>query len=159
MATIPGKDGGALAARREANGAMRLRPGRRRLLYAVAAALWASGALWLVAHYFWAGQSEYGPATSPAEPWALRLHGLFAMAALAFLGLLWAVHVVRGWTAGRRRWSGGLLFALSLVLVLTGYLLYYVGDDDLRGWASLAHWSLGLAALPAFLLHRFLPKR
>ncbi len=148
-----------MAAKREANSAMRLRPGRRRLLYAVAAALWASGALWIVAHYFWVKQAEYGPETSPAEPWALRVHGLFAMAALSFLGLLWAVHVVRGWTARRGRWSGGFLFGLALILVVTGYLLYYVGDDQMRGWASLFHWVLGLIALPAFLLHRFLPKR
>ena len=138
---------------------MRLHPGRRRLLYAVSAALWASGALWLMAHYFWVKQGEFGPESSPAEPWSLRIHGLFAMAALAFLGLLWAVHVVRGWTARRRRRSGGFLFGLSLILVLTGYLLYYAGDDDLRGWASMFHWGLGLAALPAFLLHRLLPQR
>ena len=146
-------------AKREVTGAIGLRAGRRRLLYGVAAVLWMTGAVWLAAHYFWTKQGEYGPQTSPAEPWSLRLHGLFAMAALAFLGLLWAVHIVRGWRARRGRVSGSVLFGLALVLVLTGYLLYYIGDDDLRGWTSLIHWTLGLAALPAFLLHRFLPKR
>lgn len=137
---------------------MRLATRRRRLLYAVLATLWASGGLWLVAHYFWIGQGEYGPAISPAEPWALRLHGAAAIATTAFLGLLWAVHVVRGWIARRRRWTGGTLVGAAAVLVVTGYLLYYVGDDDWRAWVSLVHWIIGLAALPAFLLHRFLAR-
>ena len=139
--------------------AMRLKPGRRRLLYAVALGLWVSGALWLWCHYFLVRQGEYGPETSPMEPWALRAHGLAALATTAFLGVLWAVHVVRGWVARRGRWTGGILFSIAIVLLATGYLLYYVGDDDVRGWVSLLHWVLGLGALPAFLLHRLSPKR
>lgn len=138
---------------------MRLNAGRRRLLYVVAASLWTSGALWLIAHYLWTGQGEYGPEVNPVEPWLLRAHGLFAMAALAFLGLLWAVHIVRGWAVRRGRWTGGALFASCLILVITGYMLYYIGNDEVRGWTSTIHWALGLATLPAFVVHRFAPKR
>ncbi len=145
--------------RRETIGAIRLGTGRRRLVDATAALLWASGAAWLVAHYFLIRQGPYGPQTSPAEPWALRLHGLVAMIALALLGLLWGVHVVRGWRARRARWSGGALLAVAAVLGVTGYLLYYLGDETLRQGVSWLHWGLGLAALVVFVAHRVAPKR
>jgi hypothetical protein len=131
---------------------------RRRGIYAVGAGLWGSGALWLVAHYFWLRQGEYGPEVSPAEPVALAAHGAFAMVSLWFAGLLWGVHVLAGWRSGRGRWSGGLTLAGLLVLAVTGYLLYYVGDDGRRAAASLVHWVLGLALLPLFLWHRLGPK-
>ena len=128
---------------------------RRWAVYITAAGLWASGALWLVAHYFLIRQGEYGPETSPAEPWSLDVHGGFAMASLWIAGLLWGVHVLRGWRSRRRRWSGGLLLCILLVLAVTGYLLYYLGDEGLRAIASLVHWVVGLLLLPLFLWHRF----
>jgi len=134
--------------------AMQLTTRRRRLLQGVLLLLWASGTGWLIAHHWLTRQGEYGPEISPVEPWALRLHGLMALATTAFLGLLWAVHIVRGWTAKRRRGSGGVLFAGAMLLLATGYLLYYASDDNLRGWVSIVHWSLGLVSLPLFLVHR-----
>jgi hypothetical protein len=70
-------------------------------------------------------------------------------------GLLWGVHMVNAWQARRRRWSGGALFGLGAVLIATGWLLYYAGDDGLRSVASFGHWGLGLAAPALFLFHRF----
>jgi hypothetical protein len=134
---------------------IKLGKGRRWSLYGVAAGLWSSGGLWLVAHYLWMKQGDFGPETSPAEPWALDVHGAFAMASLWFAGLLWGVHVLTGWESRRGRWSGGWLLGLLGILAVTGYLLYYVGDDDWRGRASLIHWVVGLALLPMFLWHRF----
>jgi hypothetical protein len=62
--------------------------------------------------------------------------------------------MVNGWAAGRRRWSGGIMVALVATLTLTGYLLYYLGDDDLRPVATYAHWMIGLGAPLLFILHR-----
>jgi hypothetical protein len=38
-----------------------------------------------------------------------------------------------------------------LLLTITGYLLYYAGDEDTRPLISAAHWILGLA-VPAMLV-------
>ncbi|USI74808.1 hypothetical protein [Sphingomonas morindae] len=138
---------------------MRLRPGRRHMLQAVLLMLWTSGLLWLVAHHWLVRPGDYGPQPSPLEPWCLRAHGLAALGTTGFIGLLWAVHIEPGWALRRRRWSGGLVFASALLLIASGYLLYYVGDEATRATLSLAHWSLGLAALPLFLLHRVAPRR
>jgi hypothetical protein len=140
--------------RRTAKGPIRLPRPRRLGVYAVALGLWVSGVGWLILHYGFQRQGEFGPQTSPLEPWALKLHGAFAFAALWTMGLLWAAHIVNGWSVGRRRWSGAGLLGLLLFLTLTGYLLYYAGDDTLRAAVSRMHWIAGLGVLIAFLLHR-----
>lgn len=124
-------------------------------VYGVAIGIWASGVLWLGLHYFLRLKSEFGIETNPAEPWMLKLHGAFAFFALVGLGLLWGVHVLNGWFSNRRRWSGGIIFGLACFLGLTGYLLYYAGDDAFRDAVSIAHWAVGIAAIGFFLWHRF----
>lgn len=119
-------------------------------IYAVGFGLWASGGLWLLFHFF--VQPHFG-APHPLEPWWMKLHGACAFASLWLFGLLWGVHVVRGWSGGRRRWSGATLAGILICLMLSGYLLYYVGDEDLRDVASIAHWSLGLASPLLFFAH------
>jgi hypothetical protein len=39
-------------------------------------------------------------------------------------------------------------------LMLSGYLLYYVGDDTARSVISVLHWTIGLAAPVVFFMHR-----
>lgn len=117
--------------------------------------LWASGLLWLLFHYLLRKQGAFGSEPHPLEPLWLKVHGAFAFAGLFMFGLIWGAHVVNGWSTGRRRWSGGAVIGLVLVLTLTGYLLYYAGDDGIRGAVSLTHWLVGLGGLAVFLLHRF----
>ena len=129
-------------------------PARRRWVCLVAALLWASGAGWLVAHHWLVRPGDYGPVPSPVEPWALRLHGGCGYAAVALLGLLWGVHIGPRWRMRRARLSGALLVSVTLVLTGSGWLLYYVADDDWRAGIAQLHWLLGLAGLPVFLAHR-----
>ena len=141
--------------RRAVPGPVRLTHWRKVGVYAVSLGIWSTGAAWLVFHYFFRRKSQFGFETNPLEPWWLKLHGAFAFAAIATLGLLWGVHVLNGWTSRRRRGSGGALFGVSCFLVASGYLLYYAGDDSLRDWVSLSHWIVGLAAALLLLWHRF----
>ena len=129
---------------------------RRRLgVYVIGLGVWLSGTLWLLFHYFAVQTGPFGPEPHPLESWWLKLHGAFAFATLWIFGLLWGVHLVKGWSAGQRRWSGGLLVGALLWFVISGYLLYYVGDDDVRAVLSVLHWASGLAAPALFLVHRF----
>jgi hypothetical protein len=124
-------------------------------IYAVGAGLWLSGCQWLVFHYFLMREDELGPSPHPLEPWWLALHGAFAFAALWTFGLLWGVHVAKNWSKGERRWSGAAFVGILGVLIVTGYLLYYVGDERLQYATSLLHWIVGLAAPAGILAHRF----
>jgi hypothetical protein len=133
---------------------LRLGSPRRLGLYIVGVSVWLSGGLWLLFHYFLVKQGEFGPQTHPLEPWWLKLHGAFAFAAIWIFGLLWGVHVTPAWPFRRRRWSGGAMTGVLFWLTVSGYLLYYVGNETARSFISVLHWSIGLACPLAFFWHR-----
>lgn len=84
----------------------------------------------------------------------LKVHGAAAMAALILLGAL-INHMRKGWKARKNRALGLPLFSLVLFLVITGYGLYYAGDEQLRSLISQWHAWIGLGLvllLPAHVL-------
>ena len=127
---------------------------RLRAFYLVSLGVWISGGLWLLFHYFLTTQGEFGPQSNALEPWSLKIHGAFAFAATWFFGLLWGTHITVGWHSGRRRSSGAVLTGSISLLVVTGYLLYYVGDDRSRSFISIAHWGVGLICPLLYGVHR-----
>ena len=138
---------------------LRLSPRHRRLVYGVFAAIWITGVLWLVFHYFLPRQGEFGAEPHPLEAWWLRLHGAAAFFALWLGGLVWIVHVRHGLARPKRRVSGITLITLFGVLAASGYLLYYASDDALRDSVRLVHWLVGLALIVPFLLHSLRARR
>lgn len=124
-------------------------------VYSISLGLWGTGAVWLLLHYFFVQEGPFGPGPHPLEFWSIAAHGAFAFASLWLIGLLWSVHIPAGWRSLRRRWSGSLMFGLAAFLILSGYLLYYFGDADLRPVLSVLHWGMGLACPALFLVHRF----
>jgi len=127
---------------------------RRPLLYIIGVGVWLSGGLWLLFHHFFGEQGEFGPKIHPLEPWWLKLHGAFGFAAVWIFGLLWGVHVSRAWPDLRRRWSGGVMTGVFCWLILSGYLLYYTGNEDVRSIMSVLHWGIGLASPICLGFHR-----
>lgn len=115
--------------------------------------LWLSGAAWLLLHYYGQVQGEFGPETSPYEPWMLRLHGFVLIPALLGIGTLLLAHVPFGWKYRAQRVAGIALAGAMTVLILSGYLLYYLGDETLRPMVSLTHWALGLGGPVVFGWH------
>jgi hypothetical protein len=89
----------------------------------------------------------------------MEIHGTAAMALLVLVGAVAALHVPTGWREAKNR-ASGVLFAASLsVLLATGAMLYYVGNEGLRSAASLVHWAIGCAALILGGLHVWLGRR
>lgn len=126
----------------------------RSALYIIGIGVWLSGGLWLLTHYFLVEQGEFGPQNSPFEPWWLRLHGAFGFAAIWIFGLLWGQHVTKRWPSFERRWTGAVMASVFAFLIVSGYLLYYVGNETVRPVVSVLHWGIGLASPIFFLLHR-----
>lgn len=124
-----------------------------RLLVSSGGALWLTGAAWLALHYFGQVEGEFGPEASPFEPWMLKLHGAAVIAALLGLGSLFVVHVGKGWAHRSQRPAGLTLSAATIVLILSGWLLYYAGGEGLRSWSGTVHWALGLVAPALFVWH------
>jgi len=127
-------------------------PVLRTLVYGAAALLWTSGVVWLVLHYGFAQHTAFGPLPNPWEPALMRVHGLLAVAAVFLLGWITAGHVSERWQSRPRRISGLLLAAIGLVLIVSGYALYYTTGSPHEA-AALAHEILGVAALIAAFAH------
>lgn len=125
------------------------------LLTVPGSGLWLTGAAWLLLHYFGQTQGEFGPETNPVEPYMMKLHGFFLIPALLGIGGMFVVHIPKGWTHIHQRIAGIALCGVLGLLIASGYLLYYIGNETARSWASLAHWCVGLG-LPAIFLWHYL---
>jgi len=126
----------------------------RMTLYVVCLGVWFSGGLWLLLHHYFLRQGEFGPEANPLEPWCLRIHGAFAFLAIWLFGLMWGIHIAKLWPLSLRRWSGSAMAGVLGFLILSGYLLYYVGNDNARSVVSVLHWVIGLASPVVFFWHR-----
>lgn len=121
--------------------------------YASFGLLALTGIAWLMLDEWVRVDGAFGPEHHPAQAWALVLHGVLAYVFLVIAGMLVPGHMRLGWSAGRNRGTGIAVTALSLLLAVTGLLLYYASDERLRSSTSLLHWSFGLGGTAIFLLH------
>ena len=129
---------------------IRLGSRHKRLAYAAFGLLWASGALWLLFHYFFRTEGDFGLEAHPLEAWWLRLHGLMAMLALVATGSLATNHMRLAWSRRKNLRTGLPMLAMTAWLAATGYAMYYFASDDNAAWLPLLHWIAGLA-LPGWL--------
>jgi len=129
----------------------------RTALYGAFTVLFLTGAAWSVLDdgFAWLG---YGGDGNPISPILLDIHGGAAMLALLVLGSLFPQHVKWAWSGGMNRVTGGLMLSTQSLLVLTGYALYYAGDDGVRSVASGLHLAIGLG-FPAILLWHIIEGR
>ena len=130
--------------------ALRLGRWHQGYLYVFGALLVLSGALWLLFHYFVRIPGQFGDTPHMLEPWWLCVHGLCAAAFLIGFGSVLPGHVRRAWIARRNRLSGTLFFSLVALLIASGYGLYYLADESVRGFVSAMHWTIGLG-MPALV--------
>ncbi len=138
---------------------IRLSRSHERWVYGIGAILLLTGIGWLVCHYWLAVPNAFGESQHPLEPLWLKLHGAAAMAFLIVLGSLLPIHVSRAWRLRKNRSSGAGMLSLFALIILSGYGLYYLGDEQTRPWISLVHWLVGLAAAALLPLHVWLGQR
>jgi len=124
----------------------------RATIYSIAALLWLSGAFWLVLHYSLQQSTPFGPLPNPWEAPLMRVHGLVAVCAVFLIGWMTASHVTTRWTSDRNRRSGLALGVTVLLLVFSGYALYYTTGFP-QDAAVLAHEVLGVFAPLAAIAH------
>jgi hypothetical protein len=123
------------------------------LIMSSGAILWITGAAWVLLHYFGEVQGEFGAETNPAQPWLLRLHGLVLIPAILVIGSLLVAHIPKGWNDKKQRIAGIILTVFFGFLIISGYMLYYVGSDDIRNYTSIFHWVIGLVVPISFIWH------
>jgi hypothetical protein len=129
-----------------------LSPLERRIFYGVTFILWLTGTIWLFFRYGVPVEDEFGPQTHSAQTMMLKIHGLAAMAFLFIVGEL--IHHIRpGWRRKQQRPSGASLLFFSGFLILTGWGLYYAGDERFRNWMSAMHSIIGFLLPVIIFLH------
>lgn len=127
-----------------------LHRGHRHILYAACLTLLISGAAWAwIQHLDLAGQADE-QLVRLKQP-LIAIHGISAMAFVLLLGTLLPGHVRRAWQARKNRRNGVFFLASVSLLTLSGYALYYLGDEAWRQTTSRFHLWLGLAA-PVLLM-------
>jgi hypothetical protein len=126
-------------------------PLQKRILYLVTALLWLTGMVWLYFRYISPNQDEFGPQTHPAQHMVLIVHGAAAFAFCAILGAT-LYHVRPGWKKKKHRSSGLMLISMCILLITTGWGLYYIGDESGRNINSLIHSAAG-AVLPLIIFY------
>lgn len=131
----------------------RLAEWQRWLLSLSGAALWLSGGAWLLLHYFGQAKGEFGLEMNPLEPWMMKAHGLALIPGLLGVGGLFVAHIPKGWTHAHQRTAGIALGVFISILIISGYLLYYIGAESPRVWIGVAHWSIGLLLPAIFAWH------
>jgi len=119
----------------------------------------ASGALWLLFHYFIHRNGAFGPEPHPMEHAWLVVHGIAGLGMLWVFGLVWLPHVRRGWAKRQHRLAGGTMVSLMLWLAISAGGLYYLGNDDWRDVVGVAHWASGLFAAAWLPTHIWLGRR
>ena len=119
-------------------------------IYIIGLALLITGLAWAWLHRL----DEAGNAGGPwreFKPGLMKIHGFAALGFVLLLGTLLPVHVRHSWHARRNRANGAFFLSSVSILILTGYALYYLGDEKLRALCSDVHFWLG-AAIPLLLI-------
>jgi len=117
----------------------------RRALYGVFAVLFLTGVAWYLLDNGLGvvGVRDSDPSRA-IQSMLLKVHGAAAMLALIVLGSLVPYHVKWAWKVGLNRGTGGLMLSTQVLLIVTGYALYYSGDEDVRAFAGNLHLIIGL---------------
>ncbi len=136
---------------------MRLKSSFRYSIYAAFAALFLTGAGWLVAD--WQKNISTDEIWQQTAAYLLMAHGGTAMVTLLLLGALIPVHVLRSWRSGNNLVTGSVMITLNTLLVVTAFGLYYLGSETARPWMSWIHLVVGFCLPLLFTLHVFLGRR
>lgn len=129
--------------------------------YALWATVWLlvlTGAVWLWAEYLYQPADD-GLASYEIKHYAMLVHAAFGLAFVFAAGTLLQTHMQMAWRQRRNRASGAFMAASALLLVLSGYGLWYAGGETLRPVCEWVHRVTGFGLPALLLLHALLGRR
>jgi hypothetical protein len=133
--------------------------GQRGWVYLIMGALWLSGCIWLCLDQFFTVRGPFGKTPHPWQAPLVLLHGVIAISSMYLLGWISARHATHSWIRRQRRISGGVLSSFLTVLIVSGFALFFVSDDQWQRIAAVIHEVSGLALTPIAIQHWFLRQR
>jgi len=128
----------------------------RLTLFAVLLTLWITGvSLYLFQKYIRVS-GEFGLTYHSSQVLFRQIHGAAAFTMMIIYGYLLASHVSYGWKQKRQRKLGVTLVLVQLSIIITGYMVYYVGNDFILHTAATTHLLLGLSFPLLLISHIYL---
>ena len=117
----------------------------------ILSASWISGLSFFIFNNFITTTGEFGIEKHPAQYPILKAHGACAFIIMVTYGYYLGAHVRKNWKVSPKPISGLTLFSIPILLIISGWILYYIASDNLRQNIGYAHFSLGLI-LPIILV-------
>lgn len=84
------------------------------------------------------------------------LHGWSIPPFLIIFGVVWRVHILRGWQLKKNILSGVITLLIFIILTATGWMIYYSGSDDVQRISAQVHTWLGIAISVVLFAHAVL---
>lgn len=83
-------------------------------------------------------------------------HGVSVPAFLIVFGVVWRVHILRGWRLRKNILSGLVTLFVFMALIVTGWTIYYSGSENLQKMMAAWHTWIGFATVVILFLHALL---
>ncbi|UTW44490.1 hypothetical protein KFE80_08785 [bacterium SCSIO 12696] len=122
----------------------------RHTLYAALSISWCSGIGFFILSRWVRIDGDFGPERHPLQFPILQLHGGAAFIMLMLLGALYVGHVANTWPLKKQHPMGLAIAILTALMAISAWLLYYLANEDIRGWIANIHAAIGLL-LPVIL--------
>ncbi len=107
----------------------------------------------------WVQHTPYGDQPNPSLSYALALHGAAAQIFLILAGCMLIIHILPRLAWRHNRTSGLIMLIIFMTLILTGWALYYLANEQFRSLSSTIHFWAGCFLGLVFMLHVPLKRR
>ena len=114
-----------------------------KFLYSVVALSWSSGILFFIFKEWVRIEDTFSVGYHPLQNIFLKIHGASAFVLMILYGYFIAVHVLPGLKKKQLSKLGRTMTVTLGSLIVSAYLLYYVGHDLLRECISYFHVTIG----------------
>lgn len=130
----------------------------RRIIYISFATAWLSGSGFYILKTFFMQEGEFGPESHPLQYLFLQAHGASSFVMMLMYGFMLGSHIKFAWKKKPIASLDIILMCIPALLMITGYLLYYIAGEYSREIVGLIHLGLGLI-LPFMLIAHIISHR
>jgi hypothetical protein len=132
--------------------AFRLSANQKWLVIGSVVLMTLTGVVWLAVQWRYS-EETLRLSVLPLLQWLIRIHVAAALVSMIAFGTLWVSHVPTGWRQPVNKRSGVSNVSSWIALIITGYLLWYGPQGEVREWVAWCHWALGLLLPLSLLTH------